>query len=762
MEATQNTDTVRVGILGDFPPRKCGIATFTRDVYEAVTGARPDWEAAVVTVTDPGRAYEYPAAVRFEIPEQDVQSYVRAADFLNISSTDILCVQHEFGIFGGPSGSHLIALMRRAKMPIVTTLHTLVQSPIPEQARAFNQVVEHSSRLVVMSNRAAAMLREIYRVPDEKIVIIPHGIPDIPFVDPNFYKDQFGVAGRPVLLTFGLLAPGKGIEYVIEALPEIVATNPDVVYIILGATHPNLVRDQGETYRLSLERRAAELGVDNNVLFVNRYVDNKELYEFIGAADVYVTPYLNEAQITSGTLAYCFGSGKAVVSTPYWHAEELLAEDRGILVPFRNASAIAEAVKSLLEDETRRHAMRKQAYLMGREMVWPAVGDAYARVFEEALGQYRAESRTTGLPGRLSGERADLPPWRFDHLLHMTDSTGVFQHAVMSLPWFGHGYCTDDNARALLLTVMLDELEEKSRELTRAQSAYAAFLNHAFVEDTGRFRNFMSFDRRWLEEAGSEDSQARALWSLGAVVGRSTLQNLRMWAATLFEKALPAANDFQSPRAWTFAILGLQEYLRRLDGDLLANRMRVELAGKLFERFKVNCADDWPWPEDIIAYDNARMPHALILTGRWTKNDAMRDMGLKALKWLMEHQTGHGGCYRPIGSNGFWKRGEDPATFDQQPLEAAASVSACIEAFNATGDVFWKREARRAFDWFLGANDLRMPLYDAATGGCFDGLQSNRANQNQGAESTLAFLVALAEMRALQNATASFGDEPLP
>ena len=747
--------TTKAAILGDYPPRKCGIATFTRDLRDALNSKRPDWDCPVVTVTDPGNSYDYPPEVRFEIPEPDAPGYERAADFLNLSRADVLCLQHEFGIFGGPGGGHITNLLRRARMPIVTTLHTVLSNPSAEQRRAFSDLIECSDKLVVMTNHGAEMLRDIHSVSEDKIAVIPHGIPDIPFADPNFYKDHFGVAGRPVLLTFGLLSPGKGIEYALRALPQIAREHPDVIYIILGATHPNLVRRDGESHRESLEQLARDLGVERNVMFVNRYVENTELCEFIGAADIYLTPYLNESQITSGTLAYCFGAGKAVVSTPYWHAAELLSDDRGVLVPFRDADAIAAGVLDLFSNEARRHTMRKQAYMMGRGMVWSEVAAGYAKVFEEARQGYQSRGRR--LPPRASvfGKIEPLPSFRFAHLQRMCDSTGIFQHAIFSVPWFHHGYCTDDNARALLLTVSLEELDACDEAMSRIQSTSAAFLQFAYSGTCGRFRNFMGFDRRWTEERGSEDSHGRAIWALGAVVGRTRVAGLRNWAASLLERSLPVVEEFTSPRAWAFAILGLHEYFRSLHGDLHANRSRDALAGRLFDLFQRNASPEWPWCEDIAAYDNPRIAQAMILAGRFTGNEEMKTTGLRALAWLMEGQTGIDGCFRPIGSNGFWKRGAEPALHDQQPLEAAAAVSACIEAFNATGDPAWEQSAKRAFDWFLGANDLRLPLYDPSTGGCFDGLHDNRVNQNQGAESTLSFLLALAEMHALRKKTST-------
>ena len=746
----------KVAFLGDYPPRQCGIATFTRDLRDAVVAANPGWNCPVIAVSDRPGAYAYPDTVRFEIPQPDVASYVRAANFLNLAHIDALCVQHEFGIFGGAAGSHLLALLRRVRMPVVTTLHTVLENPDPDQRRVFTELLDLSSRIVVMAERARGMLLSLYGVDEGKLAVIPHGIPDTAFTDPSFYKDQFEVAGRPVMLTFGLLSPNKGIEYVIQALPEIVRRHPRLVYIVLGATHPNLVREEGESYRLQLERMARRLGVEKNVLFVNRYVSNEELIEYIGAADIYITPYLNEAQITSGTLSYCYGAGKAVVSTPYWHAAELLADGHGALLPFRDAAAVAREVSALLDDEKRLNAIRKQSYLAGRHMIWPEVAKVYTGVFEKACEHYEIYRHHRPAPAAPLGEHSHLPPWRFDHLLRMTDSTGIFQHAVFTVPWFDHGYCTDDNARALLLSVLLEELDECPPEVRLARAAYAAFIQHAFVRETARFRNFMSFDRKWLEQHGSEDSHGRALWALGAVVGRTRSESLRAWAAPLFEEALPAVESFSSPRAWAFTILGLHEYLRTLEGDLLAARLREELALRLFALWQRTATDDWPWFEDIVAYDNPRLSHALVLSGRWTGHDEMREAGLRSLRWLMDHQRGEAGCFRPVGSNGFWRKGAPPAEFDQQPVEASAAVSACIEAFNTTGDHTWRAEAMRSFDWFLGANDLGEILYDSATGGCRDGLHPNRANQNEGAESTLSFWLAVAEMKASDNASAAF------
>ncbi len=746
----------KVAFLGDYLPRKCGIATFTTDLRCAVAAEFPALQCLVVPVNDLADGYDYPAEVRFEIAEQDLPSYLRAADFLNITDVDVVCVEHEFGIFGGPAGSHVLALLRELRMPIVTTLHTVLREPNEGQRRVMRDLIRLSTRLVVMSERGAEFLREVYQAPPAKIDLIPHGIPDMPFADPNYFKDEFAVAGKQVLLTFGLLSPNKGIEFALRALPDIISEFPNVIYIVLGQTHPNLLRDEGEAYRLSLERLAKDLGVQKHVVFFNRFVELEELMRFIGAADIYLTPYLTEAQITSGTLAYAFGAGNAVVSTPYWHAAELLTAERGKLVPFRDAPAIAVAVVELLRDEPLRHSMRKNAYKLGRDMVWSRVAQLYTQSFAQARQDHSFVGRKSSPIKTLDESPGQLPDLKLDHLFRMSDSTGIFQHASFTVPNFAEGYCTDDNARALVLALMLQKLGHSSPQLGTQAATYAAFINHAFDRPRGRFRNFMSFDRRWLEEVGSEDCHGHALWALGLCVSQAGQGSYQMLAAELFELALPVAAGFTSPRAWAFTLIGIDEYLRRFGGDRRANQIRESLTAKLMQRYADAATDEWHWFEEVVSYANAKLPHAMILSGHCLNNATLLELGLKTLRWLVKAQTSPTGAFRPIGSNGFYQRGQSPAQFDQQPIEAQATVSACIEAYHATKDPFWVAEARRAFEWFLGRNDLGLALYDAGTGGCRDGLHVDRLSQNQGAESTLAFLLALAEKRALQNTLTSF------
>jgi len=750
----------KIAFIGDHLPRKCGIATFTSDLLAAVQSEHPESRCLAVSVNDIQDGYEYPEVVRFEVEEQDLPSYLRAADFLNISNVDVVCLQHEFGIFGGPAGGHILALLRELRMPVVTTLHTILREPRADQRRVMEGLISLSTRLVVMAERGRQMLHEIYQAPLAKIDLIPHGIPDVGFVDPTYFKDQFGVEGKVVLLTFGLLSPNKGVEHVLNALPQILAEFPEVVYIVLGATHPNEVRERGEAYRLSLEILAKKNKVEKSVIFYNQFVDLDNLKEFIGAADLYVTPYLNEAQITSGTLAYTFGSGKAVVSTPYWHAAELLADDRGVLVPFGDAPAIAREVIALLRDDTRRHAIRKNAYKIGREMVWSNVAQMYMRAFECSRREVAAMPRKFLGARTLDKKPRELPPIKLNHLQRMTDSTGVFQHAAFSVPNFSEGYCTDDNARAFILSVLLGELGEDSEQVQAMATTFAAFLHHAFNLQTKRFHNHMSFDRRWLDEQGSEDCQGRALWALGIGVGRSPFRSFQMLAGQLFAQALPSLPSFTSPRAWAFGLIGIHEYLRRLSGDSMVNQTRETLTCRLMERFDASAHPDWQWFEEELSYDNARLAQAMIVSGQATGQKAVLERGLQALRWLTELQTSENGQFRPIGSNGFYRRGGGRANFDQQPVEAQASISACLDAYRSTSDSWWYEQAQRAFDWFIGWNDLHLDLYSPETGGCHDGLHVDRVNGNQGAESTLAFLLSLAEMRLAQNILTSFR-EPL-
>lgn len=746
----------RVAFVGNYLPRECGIATFTTDLCDALSAEYGEGCLFAIPVNDPDSSYDYPERVRLELMQEDLGSYERAAEFLNFNGNDLVCLQHEYGIFGGSAGRYILTLLRRLKMPLVTTLHTVLRKPDANQRIVLEEIAQLSDRLVVMSELAAQMLREVYGVPGGKIDVIPHGVQDLPFMDPNFFKDRFGTEGKSVLLTFGLLSPNKGIENVIQALPAILARHPDVVYIVSGVTHPHIRRREGERYRQELLTLAEQLGVASHLILNNRFVSAEELVEHVGAADIYITPYRQEAQVVSGTLAIALGAGKAIISTPYWHAKELLAEERGLIVPFESPDAIAKAVVELLENDAERHAMRKRAYLHSRGTTWPKTARAYMASFQRARFERSLRPRAAQPDDVDAGPVAPmgrLPALNTTHFSTMTDDTGMLQHAIFSVPNTREGYTTDDNARALIVSVRLDETPatERSAETLNLSRRYLAFLWLAFNSDTGRFRNFLGYDRRWLEDVGSEDSHGRALWGLGTVLGHSQNAGLRGAAGRLFEAALPAVLRFTSPRAWAFSILGLQAYLDWFPGDRAIQGIRNSLANRLLTIYEQSHSGTWHWFEKSLSYSNARLPQALLLAGKRSNNNRMIAAAVESLEWLVAVQhCGDGEIFVPIGSDGTFSEGTEKARFDQQPVEACATVCACLEAYRLTRERHWSEEAHRVFTWFLGRNDLQAPLYDATTGGCKDGLHPDRVNENQGAESTLSFLMALLEMQAAE------------
>ncbi|MCC6153438.1 MAG: glycosyltransferase family 4 protein [Candidatus Hydrogenedentes bacterium] len=736
-------------LIGSYVPRRCGIATFTKDLHDALLGAcdTPP-NIAVLAMDDLPEGYDYPPEVRFQIQAHRRADYLTAAGLLNINNVEVLFVQHEFGIFGGGDGSYLLHLTNRLRMPIITTLHTVLSDPTPGQARVMLELAQASDRLVVMSEHGAEILNRAYEVPRERIAVIPHGIPDVPFVDTAFWKDQYGLEEHNVILTFGLLSSGKGVEYGIRALPKIHQRHPNVAYVVLGATHPHVLRRQGEAYRNSLERLAEGLGVAQNVVFHNRYVSLDELVGFICAADIYLTPYLGKDQIVSGTLAYAAGAGKAVVSTPYRYAEELLADGRGILVPFKDHDAIADAIVGMLDNDLERNAMRKRAYVHCRNMTWNEVGHRYLELVEEVLAERRHRPKAVFFHRAKYSLLDALPEADLRHLRAMTDTTGILQHAIYSVPDRRHGYCTDDNARALRAAILHFDLYEDESVLPLA-STYLSFLHYAFNPETGRFRNFMGYDRRWLEDVGSEDCHGRTIRALGCAAAFAHNETIRNFAVELLHSALPALERMEHLRPLATSTIGLHAYLSRYPADRTVRRLRDEIAARMWRQFQSEISEDWPWPEDVATYDNAKLPHALILCGQWVPHGEMLDQGLRSLDWLVRKQTTNDGHISLIGNNGWMPRGCERARFDQQPIESMAMVEACAEAYRCTQDRVWLDRARNVFGWFLGHNDTQSVLYDFSTGGCRDGLQADGPNLNQGAESTLAWLIALLTLHNL-------------
>lgn len=749
---SKNLSKIRnIAFIGNYLPRKCGIATFTYDLLNAISNEIPNQSCWAIAINDFIEGYNYPSDVRFEINANRLAEYKLAAEFINISKVDIVCLQHEFGIYGGENGKNILALIQNLRVPLITTFHTVLLNPTLKQKTLVEKICEKSDYIIVMSHKAIDILKKKYSIQEKKLIVIPHGIPDLPFMDPSFYKDQFGVEGKNVLLTFGLLNPSKGIETVIDALPVILREYPNTVYIILGVTHPNILKEQGESYRHALQIRARKKGIKKNVIFYNRFADLKELCDFLGAADIYITPYLNKEQIVSGTLAYALGGGNAVISTPYWYAEELLSNGRGIIVDFNDSHSLASQVIDLINDKVKRDSIRKKAYKFTRKMVWKEVARKYIEVFTNTLAERLSHSDVISRKDYLLSTPFEMPELKLDHIYRLTDDVGILQHAKFIVPIRKHGYSTDNNARALIATILTQNLSPEDYNLINLVSKYLSFLLHAFNEKNRRFRNFMGYDRRWLDETGTDDCHGRAIWSLGITIGSSKIPQLADIALDTFNKAVSILPKLTSPRAWAFGIVGIHAYLIRFSGDSNIRRIREELAYKLYDLYLENASDNWQWIEEIITYDNGKIPEALLMSGQWIQNGDMVDAGIKMLEWLIKIQTNKNNGFSPIGNKGWYHKDGEKAIFDQQPIEAQSICEACVEAYKVTQNKKWISEARKCSEWFLGNNDINISLYDYKTGGCYDGLGYNGININQGAESTLAWLLTLLNMYSLDN-----------
>ena len=728
--------------LGNYLPRRCGIATFTTDLCEAVAREASDGGMVfAAAMNDTAEGYDYPERVKFELGQNAQADYLRAADFLNFSKVNAVCLQHEYGIFGGDDGSNILLTLRQLRVPVVTTLHTVLENPSQGQKKVLKEIGQLSARIVVMSHRAIKMLREGYDVEESKVVMIPHGIPDVPFMDPNYYKAKFNVEGRRVILTFGLLGPDKGIDSAIKAMKTVVTKHPDVVYMILGATHPHILRYHGEEYRVNLRRMVDALGLEDHVMFQNRFVNLEELCEFLGMADIYVTPYLKREQITSGTLAYSLGAGKAVVSTPYWYAEEMLAEDRGVLVPFNDPTALANGLIDLLDDNVRIHVIRKNAYDFCRSMIWQEVSRRYIALFQEVIREGGKDKRTQPVFPHKIISSTNVPEPRLDHLRRLTDTTGILQHAKYTIPNFSHGYCVDDNARALVVATKYYRIFRDQRIL-KLLTPYLSFVQYA-QRDDGWFRNFVGYDRRFMDEGGSDDCFGRALWGLGYTIAFAPTA-FRALAKELFDKALPRLDDLNL-RGAAYAILGLHYYLEQYSGASEMRRIIDQLGARILALYRTASTKEWRWFEPIIAYGNGIIPHALFLAAYRAEKNEYRVLAEESLDFLFEIQTVDGRLSL-VGSNGWFSKGGSRAKFDQQPIDASKLIEACKTGYRRTKKKIYLERMRICFDWFLGNNDTGVPIYDFRTGGCFDGLTPSGANLNQGAESTLSFLLSLMTM----------------
>ncbi len=744
----------KIVFVGSYQPRRCGIATFTHDSRHAMASTFPEIKCFVVAVNDIPEGYVYNRdEVRFEISENDASSYARASDYINVSGVSLVVIEHEYGLYGRDCGSLILPFMRQLRVPIVTVLHTILDDPSHDQRRIMNSILDRSTRVITMAQKGVDLLRDVFHANMSRIRVVPHGIPEFERPNRAKYKEAITMADHRVVLTFGLLSPNKGIEFAIRAMAPVARKFPDLRYIILGQTHPGIIRENGEAYRNSLIHLATECGIADNVVFIDRFVDLAVLQQYIAACDIYLTPYQSEKQITSGTLSYAFGMGSVVVSTPYWHAKELLADGRGFLVPFRDPAPMTDALVRLFDDDALRERVANAAFDYGRSMTWPMTAKNYFTVFNDALEHYgdmtEPETPATPTSATIAGFDAAmtrLPAINLQHLLRLTDDTSILQHAKFDVPDRRHGYCLDDAARALNLLTQLQRYGLEIDPRVKALSAtFMAFTQHAFDFDTRRFRNFMSFSREWLDSgSGSEDAHGRALQALAACV---RFGNSPECANELFLYAMNSTVRFNSLRAIAYSIVGLRDYVCGT-GHIEARALLTTHANNLMRIFTVAANDAaWPWPERLCTYDNAVLPQALIVAGALLGDNAMRQLGFKVLQWLFEKQMDANGKFSPIGNNGWLGREGTRALFDQQSIEAGSMVMSCISAMHAGGDRTWYQRARIAFDWYVGRNALGKALYDPVTGGCYDALHQDRINKNQGAESLLMFLQGLATVK---------------
>ena len=730
----------KVAFIASYLPRKCGIATFTADLIQNTTlAAKGKFEPLVVAMRSDEQKYADP--VKFEIRQNVKNDYISAADYINFSHVNVVSLQHEFGLFGGQAGSYVNLLLSRLNVPVITTLHTVLDDPDSDCYKSLVDICSASYKVITMNERGVSMLSDIYGVSGKKVLLIPHGIPDLPFVDNNQYKHKFGMEGRRTILTFGLLSKNKGIEVMLKAMPDIVKAEPSVLYVILGMTHPSVLKHDGESYRFSLQQIVKELGLQEYVIFHNRFVSDEELKNFLRATDIYVTPYLNREQLTSGTLSFAVGTGKAVVSTPYWAAIELLAKGQGKLVKFGDSKETAEAIVQILRDDSLFYSLRRKAYNYGRSRTWPKIGQAYWRLFDAKRMPVRVTAEISPLATR-AGSTSEVPEPSLEHLKRLTDDVGIFQHAKFMIPNRKHGYCTDDNARALILMAKY-YAQYPEPEVLQLFDTYLSYVLHSQKSD-GSIRNFMNFDRTWQYNEAPSDALGRALWAFGTVMAKPPSPNYLSIIKDCFDKSVKHVEK-QYPRGLAYSILGMSDYLRQFPGAGDINRYLEITAAKLIVLYEKNSRSDWDWFEDILTYDNAVLPHALVVAGAILKNERYMKAAEKTCEFLLAN-TFDGDHFSFVGCRGWYKRGGTKALFDQQPIEACGMVMLLRNMYEVTQNSRFLTLQRKAFDWFLGENDLRMSVYDFRTKGCHDGLMHGGVNANQGAESILSFLLSLLTM----------------
>lgn len=740
---------MKISFIGTFPPRECGIGTFTRNLFDSMVGAQGAGESnqgLVIAMDDNGLHYDYPREVKLTIRQEEQADYLEAANFINLSGADICVLEHEFGIFGGQNGIYILPLLYRLKIPLIVTLHTVLRNPSYNERAVLVEICKIAHAIVVMSQTAVNMLTKEYDVDENKVFRIEHGVPDIQF-DQQAVKREFKLTSKKLLLTFGFIGRNKGIETVLKALPAVVAKYPEVVYIVLGKTHPNVIRHSGEEYRIFLLGLVKKLGIEKHVVFLNEFIDQAELFKYLSASDIYITPYTNEAQITSGTLSYAIGAGSAVVSTPYWHAAELLAEGRGRLFDFNDSNALSEVFLDLLDHPQVMAELRRNAYDYGSEIRWPKIGQKYLQLAEKIV----AEQPEVFVQKEALLDPLMLPPFLLDHVQRMTDDTGIIQHAKYGIPNLKEGYCLDDNARALLMVLMAYKRNKHPLAL-KLSPTYLSYINYMQTPD-GAFRNFLSFNRNFLDEVGSEDSFGRTIWSLGYLLGNAPNDAYYQTGREIFFDAAPNFVKLKSIRSIANTMVGICYYLKSNPTDDSMIEILSQLAGRLVADYGLNRTDSWHWFESLLAYDNAFLPLALLHAAEFLNDERIRNTAIESMDFLSA-ATLKNGYLSIIGNENWFKKDGESSMFAQQPLDALAMVLMFHQAFRLTRDTAYVARLNTCFMWFLGENDLRISLYDFETKGCCDGLESYGVNRNQGAESTLAYLVAhLSVLEAFEEAS---------
>jgi glycosyltransferase involved in cell wall biosynthesis len=740
---------MKIAYISSQPPRECGIATFNQNLLNAIAleTASVSAESFVVAMNDSDSLtqYEYPEIVKYVIRQENQQDYIKAADYINTSFVDTCVLEHEFGIFGGESGIYILPLIARVHCPIIAILHTVLKDPTFMQLTTIREIAKYAAKIVVMSRRAVGFLTSIYGIPLDKIQFIEHGAPDLEAKADNPVKNTLAFKNNRVLFTFGLISRNKGLETVIRALPAIVAKHPDVMYVILGATHPGVIKNSGEEYRDSLKRLARELNVEKNLCFINKFVSETELFDYLTAADVYITPYLNEAQITSGTLSYAVGAGAAVVSTPYWHAQELLADNRGKLFDFKDSEALSQIVNDLFEDDLQLKQLKHNAYEYGKHLRWPKIG----KIFIKALTLAATEAKTKKEDGRSIIDPEIMPAFSMAHIRRLTDDTGIVQHAKYGIPNLKEGYCLDDNARALIM-VILAYKQNKDKVALELLPIYLSYIQY-MQSDDGNFRNFLSFRREYLDEVGSEDSFGRTIWALGYLINNAPNNSYREFAKELLLCSIPHLSQLTHLRGMANSIIGLASYLRANPHDAGMITELNNLVAPLKAAYKAHATETWQWFEEKMTYDNALLPLALLHHYQITEDAESLEIGMATMAFLDE-KTLDKGYLNPVGNDGWLFEGGEMATFDQQAIETMAMVLMYFKAFEVSQDKQYIKKMYLSYQWFLGENILRLPLYDYETKGCGDGLQAYGVNRNQGAESTLAYWIShLVLLKALEH-----------